>query len=105
MRAAAETELTKATPRIDGEELLREMERAFEALSVLLGPGDGAGWFFGADRPGLFDAAVFAYVHLILRWDEMGWWADGERLVKAVRRRGNVVGHRERVLREFYEGS
>ena len=90
---------------MDAEEVLREGERAIEALGVLLGEAED-GWFWGREKPGLFDASVFAYTHLILYGDEMGWWGvgQGRRLVKALRGREELVRHRERVLREYYDG-
>lgn len=109
LRAAAEAELTKHALQINVVDIYREVERTFEALSTLLGGEDEGDdgeerWFFGQRKPGLFDASVFAYTHLILHGDEMGWWSEGERLVSGVRRRANLVRHRERVLREFYAG-
>ena len=74
------------------------MHKAFTALSTLLGEDE---WFFGAQEPGLMDAAVFSYTGLILDegfgWGEWGLW-------NAVDERGNLKGHRERVLRGWYSG-
>ena len=49
-------------------------------------------------EPGLLDAAVFAYTHLLLdeemRWEEM-------RLQRQVMERGNLVRHRKRCYKQF----
>jgi metaxin len=62
-------------------------------------------WFFGAERPGLFDASVFAYTHLLLIEEgEEGLgegWVDG-RLRELVVGRKALRAHRERILREYY---
>ncbi|KAI9687687.1 MAG: hypothetical protein M1820_010393, partial [Bogoriella megaspora] len=100
LRTAATSELLKTpnptapgcAPVIDAEALYTEAEDAFLALSTLLGDDE---WFLGAQGPGLLDASVFAYTHLLLD-DGMGW-VDG-RLGRAVGRWGNLVRHRERVV-------
>ena len=111
LRIAASVELTKYSAVIDVAQIHKEAELAFEALATLLGGCDtedsSERWFFGAERPGLFDASVFAYTHLILHGDELGWWngSDGQKLVQGVRRRDALVRHRERVLKEFYDNA
>jgi metaxin len=83
---------------IDVDDLYSEAEKAFEALSILLG---GDLWFFGAgDGPTLFDASVFAYTHLILD-EKMGW--KEKRLVRTLRKRENLVEHRERLLVRYFD--
>jgi metaxin len=82
---------------IDVDDLYSEAEKAFEALSILLG---GDLWFFGGDRPTLFDASVFAYTHLILD-EKMGW--KEKKLVRALRKRENLVEHRERLLVRYFD--
>ena len=73
LRRAAESEITKATATntIVEHDITHEAVKAFDALSTLLGQDD---WFFGQERPSLFDASVFAYTHLILspsmKWRE-----------------------------------
>ena len=84
---------------IDPETLYVEAEEAFEALSTLLGEEE---WFFGAEYPGLFDASVFAYTHLLL--DEELGWVEG-RLAWQLKERGNLVRHRRRVYRRCYGGA
>ena len=96
LRSAAAAELLKHTPVIDANDLHSEADKAFEALSLLLGADQ---WFFGADGPTLFDASVFAYTHLLL--DEGLHWADAK-MAAALRRRKNLVGHRERVLGRYF---
>lgn len=98
MQAAAEAELLKHTSIIDVDDLYSEADKAFEALSILLG---GDNWFFGSDKPALFDASVFAYTQLLLD-DELGW--KEKKLCLALRRRDNLVQHRERLLVRYYGG-
>ncbi|KAJ1326470.1 SAM complex protein [Microdochium nivale] len=98
LRAAAEAEITRSsthnTLRViyrgvggsesehgrGGDELYDGAREAFSALATCLHGEDGGGagdeWFFGADAPGVFDAAVFAYTHLILL-DNDAYPADG----------------------------
>ena len=94
---AAEVELAKQFPNIDADSLYAEAERALEALSIFLGWNE---WFFDRATPGLFDASVFAYTHLLLDSD-MGWKED--RLVKSVQKWENLVQHRERILDVYSE--
>jgi len=67
-------------------------------LGVLLGEDD---WFFGLKKPGLFDASVFAYTHLLL--DQGMCWKEGK-LGGALRRKENLCRHRERLLIRYYGG-
>ena len=95
LRQAARDELLKSSPYIDASELEAEAGNAFEALSTLLGDQQH---FFGRANPGLFDASVFAYTHLIL--DEgMGW--KQSRLTQMLKKHENLVQHRERLLTFF----
>lgn len=100
LRAAAEKELVKSsgTNVVDAAVLIKEVEEAFEALSVLLGMDE---WFFGKTRAGLFDASLFAYTHLVLD-GELGW--EFSPLEEALRRHGNLVRHRDRILTNYYCG-
>lgn len=97
LRTAAEAELLKYASVIDVDDLYSEADKAFEALSTLLGEDD---WFFGEEKPTLFDASVFAYIHLILD-EKMGW--KEKRLLRAVKKRENLVGHRERLLVRYFD--
>ncbi|KAI9680640.1 MAG: hypothetical protein M1817_004080 [Caeruleum heppii] len=99
LRAAASSELCKQGGLIVIDELYREAEDAFKALSTLL---DEKAWFFGVDRPSLFDASVFAYTHLILH-ERMAWQDD--RLLQALRGCKNLVGHEHRMASDLYGGA
>lgn len=95
LQAAARDELLKTSKHIDVADLEGDAGNAFEALSALLGEDEH---FFGRSKPGLFDASVFAFTHLIL--DEgMGWKRN--RLGQLLRRHTNLVQHRERLLQFF----
>lgn len=96
LQTAAQGELIKHSPLIDAEALYRESEKAFSALAELLGEEE---YFFGEETPGLFDASVFAYTNVLL--DEGLQWKE-TRMVEGVRRFGNLVGHRERILRGHF---
>lgn len=96
LRRSAKSELLKSATVIDVEDLFREAEKAWEALSELL--GDDA-YFFAQERPGLFDAAVFAYTHLLLD-GEMGW--VDTRMQRGLRSFGVLVEHRERLLGRYF---
>ena len=96
LRDAATQELAKTTPETKAEDLLSAAVDAFKALSTLLGEAE---WFFGKEVPGLFDASVFAYVHLLLDEEVMEWRFNPlkERLLGF----GNFVAHRDRILKEY----
>lgn len=96
LRSAAEAELLQSASLIDVDDLYREAEKAFQALSILLGHDP---WFFGHDTPTLFDASVFAYTHLLL--DARFAWPQGK-LGRALHRQSNLVQHRDRILEQYY---
>ncbi len=96
LHKAAEAELLKQSPMIDVEALYREGEKAFLALSELLGEDN---YFFGEAQPGLFDASVFAYTHILL--DEGMVWKD-KRIVEDLEKCDNLVRHREKILEEWF---
>ncbi|KAG9232298.1 hypothetical protein BJ875DRAFT_443305 [Amylocarpus encephaloides] len=96
--SAAEAELLKNSSIIDIDDLYSEADKAFEALSILLGDDP---WFFGSDEPTLYDASVFGYTQLLLD-DGMGW--EEKKLCRALRRRTNLVQHRERLLVRYFGG-
>ncbi|KAI4262487.1 MAG: hypothetical protein L6R42_002340 [Xanthoria sp. 1 TBL-2021] len=102
LQTAALEELTKASTSsvIDLSALYRESDNAFSALSELLGGDD---WFFGEAEPGLFDAGVFAYTHLLCD-ENMGWKPDEERLGNSLRegKWKNLVEHERRVFDRCY---
>lgn len=72
---------------LDAAQIYEDARRAFAALETLLGEEqqqrqgeeeeEESGWFFGAQRPSLFDAAVFSYTCLILN-DEAFIHPNGE---------------------------
>lgn len=95
LQQAARDELLKTSLYIDAADLEADAGNAFAALSSLLGEDDH---FFGRPNPGLFDASVFAYTHLILD-ETMGWKQN--RLAQLLREHKNLVQHRERLLRFF----
>ena len=99
LRTAAEAELLKHSSTIDAADLYSEADKAFEALSTLLGDDE---WFFGNEKAALFDASVFAYTHLLLD-KKLGWKED--KLCRALRQRENLVQHRQRLLVRYYGGS
>ncbi|CAF9918191.1 hypothetical protein IMSHALPRED_004233 [Imshaugia aleurites] len=96
LRAAAETELLKQSPIIDVEAIYRECHKAFEALSNLLGDDK---YFFGEETPGLFDASVFAYTHVLL--DENLDWKH-TRITEGLEQNGNLVEHQKRIMEGWF---
>lgn len=97
LRAAAEGELTKQSARIDAEAIQQGSDKAFGALSELLGDED---YYFGEKKPGLFDASVFAYTNVLL--DESLDWKD-TRMVDGLKRYSNLVEHRHRIYEAYFE--
>ncbi|KAL4806692.1 hypothetical protein BDV18DRAFT_118955 [Aspergillus unguis] len=95
LQQAARDELLRSSSYIDVSALEAEAAEAFEALSTLL---DDKTYFFGREKPGLFDASVFAYTHLILD-QKMGWKYN--RLEQLLSQHANLVQHRERLLKFF----
>ncbi|ESZ91674.1 hypothetical protein SBOR_7931 [Sclerotinia borealis F-4128] len=97
LRSAAESELRKSAQVLDVDMIYREAERAWEALSQLLGEEK----WFGGEGPVIFDAGVFAYTWLV--GDEGLGWGEGDmRLGEGMGRWGNLVRHRERVFRKCW---
>ncbi|KAK5124682.1 hypothetical protein LTR85_001395 [Meristemomyces frigidus] len=98
LRGAAETELVKssASNTLVKDDIMRDAAGAFEALATLLG---GDAWFFGQEKPGLFDAGVFAYTHLVLD-DGMKWQEN--KLAEMVRRHTSLVRHRDRIAKAYF---
>ncbi|KAI9844681.1 MAG: hypothetical protein M1837_005423 [Sclerophora amabilis] len=94
--SAAEEELSRTARVVDVGNLYEEADRAFGAISSLLGDDQ---WFFGAEKPGLFDASVFAYTYQLLN-EDMEWRTSG--LVTSVRKRANLVRHRDLILGRFF---
>jgi len=98
LRTAAEKELLKFSTVIAAETLYNQAEEAFAALDMLLADDD---WFFGAARPGLFDASVFAYTHLLLDEGLGKGWLD-TRLRDALMSRKRLTTHRDRILTIYF---
>ena len=96
LRSAAQDELLKTYALIDPSELYRRAEEAFNALANLLGEDEH---FFGAAQPGLFDASLFAYTHLLLD-HRLGWQATS--LMDALSKHDNLVDHRNRLLKQYF---
>ncbi|OJD16431.1 hypothetical protein AJ78_03418 [Emergomyces pasteurianus Ep9510] len=96
LQQAARSELLKYSPCIDPDDLEAEANSALQALSSLLGDNNQ---FFGSKGPGLFDASVFAYTHLLL--DEHLNWKQNF-LGRYLRRYPNLVHHRQRILDTYF---
>lgn len=108
LRRAAEAEVLKSSrhgggavkglPGMEAElspaetqRLYVEARRALEALEGLLGEvAGGSPWFSGAEQPGLFDAAVFTYVHLMLVDGRIDWTEEGRRRRRAAETEGSA---------------
>lgn len=101
LRQAAEKELLKFSNVIDAEVLYSQAEEAFVALESLLGNDD---WFFSASIPGLFDASVFAYTHLLLDARLGKGWLD-TRLRDALMSRKRLTSHRNRIFTSYFAES
>lgn len=97
MRQAAKSELLKQSTVIDAESLYKECDRAFSALSELLGNDQ---YFFAAEEPGLFDASVFAYTNVLLdrrlAFKEL-------RMIDGLRDYANLVRHQRMIRRLYFE--
>ncbi|KAL8794238.1 MAG: hypothetical protein Q9195_003192 [Heterodermia aff. obscurata] len=98
LRQAAATELLKLSPVIDVELLYRSAEQAWKALSELLGDSR---FFFEEETPGLFDASVFAYTHLLLSYSLQ--WRDA-RLANGLAKHDNLVDHSKRISTRYFDG-
>lgn len=111
LRAAALEQLILGQPglggsglgvRVDVEGIFEDARDAIDALEVFLGERE---WF--SEGPGELDAAVFAYMHVILEvfvGEEEG--SPGGRLVELVRERGRgLVRHRDRMVGLFFDGA
>ena len=96
LRAAARSELRKQSTIIDVEAVQRESDKAFQALSDLLGDDE---YFFGETRPGLFDASVFAYTNVLL--DNGLAWKD-RRMHEGLEGCQNLVAHRRRIVEAYF---
>ncbi|KUL88642.1 hypothetical protein ZTR_05118 [Talaromyces verruculosus] len=96
LQSAARDELLKYSDYIDVDTLEADADSAFEALSILLGDNE---YFYNRSQPGLFDANVFAYTHLILD-ENMGWKYN--QLAHSLSKYENLVRHREALLQRYF---
>ncbi|KAF2456791.1 hypothetical protein BDY21DRAFT_43409 [Lineolata rhizophorae] len=97
---AATDALLGTSSVIDAAQLYSEADDAFESLSILLGEDS---WFFGADSPGILDAAIFSYTEPLIqeRLGGGGMWVDGT-LRQMVLGRPRLVDHRNRILGMYF---
>ena len=96
LQSAAREELLKTSTIIDPHELYRQAEEAFSSLSSVLAEDE---FFFGQTNPGLFDASLFAYTHIIL---DGGHNFSSPPLRRALQRHPNLVDHRDRIVSGFF---
>lgn len=96
LQTAAKDELLKNYSLIDANELYNHADKAFGALSTLLENDD---YFFKGKTPGLFDASVFAYTHLLL--DEGMKWQNTT-LADLLKTHPTLVAHQDRLLSKYF---
>ncbi|KAI1362129.1 hypothetical protein F5Y08DRAFT_284082 [Xylaria arbuscula] len=101
LRHAAESEILKSTSRdfINPPDLYKGAKEAFQALDAVLADGE---WFFGSSAPGLFDATVFSYTHLVLL-DELPW--ENRRMSDILNEFPRLVDHRNRIFKRCWIAS
>ncbi|CUS14117.1 unnamed protein product [Tuber aestivum] len=97
-KAAARQQVLQAYPGgvLDPRRIYADAGAALEAISTMLGKDT---WFFGGGDPGLFDASVFAYTHLILN---LRWHTGENTLFRAVMEHDNLLGHERRIRDAFF---
>lgn len=98
LRRAAENELLKFSTVIDAAELYGQAAEALTALDTALGEDK---WFFGAKEPGLLDATVFSYTHLLMDKALGKGWVD-TRLRDALLLKKNLTTHRNRIIASYF---
>jgi len=96
LRTAASEEILKTNTFIDREGIYLAVDRAFRSLSTLLGEDD---YFFGKNKPGLFDASFFAYGHLLLS-EKMRW--QSTRLSENLKQYDNLAQFCERIATKYF---
>jgi metaxin len=96
LQHAARDELLKHSDFINVSDLEADAGDAFQALSNLLGDGE---FFFGRDQPGLFDASVFAYTHLILE-ENLKWKSNP--LAILLSKHKNLVQHQQKLFEKYF---
>lgn len=99
LRGAAEDQLSRSWKSIDADEIYAQAAAAFSALETLLGDSD---FFSGTDKPGLFDASLVAFTHLILEFAQPSkqiglQWKD-RTLSEILMRYEGLILHRDRVI-------
>lgn len=101
LRHAAELEVLKSTSRdaLNPPDLYKGAKEAFRALDAVLADEE---WFFGSSAPGLFDAAVFSYTHLILH-DDLSW--ENRRMADILNEFPRLVSHRNRIFNKCWISS
>lgn len=123
LRAAALDQILSARPSnapepfVDLERLYADADEAFDALSTLL---EGRDWFAStsvlsedakvshadaakSEQPGIFDASVFAYTHVILTlFAGLSDGSPGARLRQSITRRSNLLDHHTRIAKRYY---
>lgn len=102
LQAAARAQILQSYDFIDEGEIYEVADSAFRSLSLVLGQQN---YFGGTDKPGLFDAMLFAYTQPLLEFCQdnragahMSWIETT--LVKIVQKYSNLLEHRTR-LRNF----
>lgn len=99
LKTAARAEVLKSRPAIDEDDIYQGADRAFSALSTLLGE---ASFFGGSDTPGMLDVALFAYTYPLLRMaslddDFFPEWGQ-HRLSDTLNSYPSLVNHSQRIL-------
>ncbi|KAK4104277.1 hypothetical protein N658DRAFT_557197 [Parathielavia hyrcaniae] len=65
------TAAASSADAVDEEAVYAAARDALGALASLLGESE-TGWFFGAEGPGVFDASLFSYTHLMMEFMDGG---------------------------------
>lgn len=109
-RAAAADVFPLPSSPADVRRVYTEAAEAFAALETRLAESS-TNWFFGQARPGLFDAAVFAYVRLMVVDGRVAWTLERGFKSRARSMMGDMVArlsipsllkHHDRLLRAFW---
>ncbi|KAK0614067.1 hypothetical protein B0T14DRAFT_527580 [Immersiella caudata] len=106
LRRAAEAEILKTgsylsaaaagTAVVDQEQVYTAAREALESLAALLAESE-TGWFFGEQAPTLFDAGVFAFTYLMVKYMDGNGEGDLGGMVKGAGD-GELERHRKGVL-------
>lgn len=104
LKAAAKEELLRTRTFIDESGIYDLAEVAFRSLSTLLADDM---FFSKSESPNLFDIALFAYIHPLLdlaSGGDSGLEWKNESLLQGLLRYDSLVRHRERVLKQCFDG-